>query len=109
VELDQFLDQRETDARAFVGAGSRALDAMKALEQARPFGFRNPHPGVGDAQHHVRAFIAERHGNATLERELQRVRQQVEHHLFPHVAIDEERRGQWRAVDRVGQPGAFDR
>ena len=35
VEADQFVDQGEPDAGAFVGASSRTLDAVEALKDAR--------------------------------------------------------------------------
>ena len=43
----QLLDQRESDAGAFVRARLRAFDAMKALEQSRLFRCRNPDAAVG--------------------------------------------------------------
>ena len=41
-----------------------------------------------------------------LEGELQRVRDEVEHDLGPHLAVDVDRSGQRRAVDGERQPGA---
>jgi hypothetical protein len=35
VELDQFLNQRQADARAFVGPRPRPLNPMEALEDVR--------------------------------------------------------------------------
>ena len=46
---------------------------------------------------------------AALERELQRVREQVQDDLGPHLAVDVDGLGQRRAVDLERQPGALDR
>ena len=47
---DQLLDQRQADARAFVGARARALDAVEALEDARQLLARNADAGVARPQ-----------------------------------------------------------
>ena len=46
----QFLHEREPDARAFVRAGARVLDAVEALEDARQVGVGNADAGVAHAR-----------------------------------------------------------
>jgi hypothetical protein len=48
------------------------------------------------------------HGDAAVEGELQRVGQEVENDLLPHVAIDRHRMLQRRAVDREREAGSLD-
>ena len=50
VKTRQFLHERQADARAFVRAGSRVLDAMEALEDAGQIGVGNADARVRDAQ-----------------------------------------------------------
>ena len=50
MESRQLLDERQSDARAFVRAGARVLDAMEALEHAGKIGLGNADAGIGDAQ-----------------------------------------------------------
>ena len=68
---------------------SRAVDAMEALEQARQLVLGHADAGVRDSQHGAvavaRAGVSE---TPPSKRELERVREQVEDDLFPHVAID---------------------
>ena len=45
---DEFADERQTDARTFVGARARALDAVEAFEDSRQVRRRNADAGVGD-------------------------------------------------------------
>jgi hypothetical protein len=45
------------------------------------------------------------HRDLAVERELERVGDKVEDNLFPHFAVDKDRRGQTGAVDHEAQPG----
>ena len=56
--------------------------------------------------------IAERselHGDPPLERELERVRQQIQDDLFPHLPVHKHGRGQRRAIDDEAQAGLLHR
>ena len=69
-----------------------------------------PDAGVADRELHApSAGVSQRDRDLALERELERVREQVENDLLPHVAIDIDRLGQRRAVDDEAQAGALDR
>ena len=50
VEFDQFLHERQADARAFVRPTAAVLDAMEALEHARQFVGWDAHAGVAHRQ-----------------------------------------------------------
>ncbi|MDH6472737.1 hypothetical protein M2303_006318 [Micromonospora sp. H404/HB375] len=109
VQRDQFLDQGEADAAALAGAGPGVLDAVEPLEQARHLLGRDADAGVGDPQHGHPVLGVHPHPHRPVEGELQRVAEQVEHHLLPHAPIHVHRLGQGRAVDLEGEAGALDR
>ena len=46
----EFMDEREPDAGAFVGAPDLTLDAMKAVEEARDLMRRDAGAGVADRE-----------------------------------------------------------
>ena len=50
MQTRQFLDQGQSDARAFVRPGPCVLHAVEALEHARKVGLRNADASIGDAQ-----------------------------------------------------------
>ena len=52
VQLDQFLNQRQSDPRAFVRPGRGALDAMEAFEHPLAMLFGDSHARVADPQFH---------------------------------------------------------
>jgi hypothetical protein len=72
---------------------------MKAFEQARQLVLRHADAGVRDAQQRAFAIARQAQRDAAFERELERVREQVEDDLLPHVAVDE-RRARRRARSR---------
>ena len=100
VQLDQLLHQRQADAGALVGAAARALDAVEALEDVRQLLGGNAGAGVAHRQLDAHCpVLPHGDGDLALERELERVREQVEDDLLPHVAVDVDRLGERRAVD----------
>ena len=100
VQLDQLLHQRQPDAGALVRAAARALDAVEALEHARQLVGRDADAGVAHAAaRRGRRPRAAGRRCVPSKRELERVGEQVEDDLLPHVAVDVDRLGQRRAVD----------
>ena len=89
VQLDQLVHECEPDPRTLLRAAARALDPMKALEQPRQLLRCDANPAVGNPQLDPGVVWAA-HGDphAPLESELEGVGEEVEHHLFPHVAVD---------------------
>src|SRR5262249_28949780 len=105
----ELLHQREADARAFVRPALDAFDAIEALEKVWQLVLWHADPGVRDAQQRALAVARQAQRNMALERELQRVRKQVENDLLPHLAIDEQRLVECLAVHREFQAGALHR
>ena len=90
MQLDELLHQRQTDPRALVATALRALDAMEPVEDARQFVSRNAGAGIPHRQQH--AGIARAVSDTEtppVERELERVGDEVQDDLFPHLAIDD--------------------
>ena len=110
MQLDQIRDQREADAGALVGAAPGALDAMKALEDARQLVLGNARARVAHRQ--LDPSVSDRaqaDPDAALEGELEGIRQQIEQDALPHLRIDEGAFDDGFAFDREHQPCAFDR
>ena len=93
------------DARS----AARALDAMEAVEDERQRLMRDAGPGVGHDQQEGAGFLAQRHGDAAGEGELEGIGEQVEDDLLPHLAVEVGRLGRARAVHFQGEPGALAR
>src|ERR1700733_108256 len=74
---------------------------MEALEQARHFFERYPSAGVSHGEFGHRATVRrlQTHYDLAFEGELKSVRDEVEHYLLPHIAIDEYGMRQRRAID----------
>ena len=87
VQLDQFLDQGQSDAAAFVGAAAHILDAMEPLEKAGHFLGGDAHAGVADGQHGAGGIGAELDLDLALEGELEGIGDQVQNDLLPHVPV----------------------
>jgi hypothetical protein len=51
--------------------------------------------------------VAQGNGDLAVERELKRVRNQIQDNLLPHVAIDKDRLRKRRAIDNQPQPCAL--
>ena len=82
----------------------------KRSKSARQLLRRDAGAGVAHARSStLRPRRAQRHRDLALERELERVREQVEDDLLPHLAVDVDRLGERRAVDDEPQAGALDR
>ncbi len=111
VQLDQLLDQGEADAAALEGPAAGALDPVEALEQAGQLGGRDAGAGVADGELRRPAVgrPPDHHPDLALEGELEGVREQIEDHLLPHLAVDVDRLGQGRAVDDQAQARPIDR
>src|SRR6516165_10393613 len=88
VQAYELLHQGEPDTRSFVCAGTRSLDAMKALEDVWQVRGADAGAGVGHGEHDLVLLPRNGHGNAPFQGELVRIREQVEDDLFPHVPVD---------------------
>ena len=106
---DQFLDQSEADARAFVGAAMGARHAMEALEQLRQFVGRDAGAGVAHGEDEMLVRLTQPHLDFAVESELEGVGEEIEDDLLPHLAIDAGRLGKRRAIDNEPQARLLDR
>ncbi len=84
------------------------LDAVEPLEHARQVRFGDTDAGIRDAQLHAVAGRAQFDRDLPLERELERVREQIQDDLLPHVAIDVDGFAQRIAGDDQGETGLLD-
>ena len=109
VHLRQLLHQREADPGPLVRAALRPLDAVKAVEDARQLGRGDARPGVDDLENRTRVAAAQADRDAPLEGELERVGDEVEDDLLPHLPIDVDGLGERRAVDDQLEPPALRR
>ena len=102
------MHHREPDTRAFDTAAARAMDAMKAFEEARHLAFWNADAGVADLV--VDPILNWRQADASCpERELESVRQQVQYDPFPHARVDEHGFIDRVAIHGEAQTGFFTR
>ena len=104
VQLHELLHERQADAGALVRAPVRRFDAVKALEQARQLLLGDADTRVSDLEHCVAIVSPQSHGHRPGERELERVREKVQHDLLPHLAIDVDRLAELAAVDDKRKP-----
>jgi hypothetical protein len=90
VNLDELMDECEPDPRPLVAPRARALDAMKAFEQARKVLGCYPDARVLDHEESFPIDARRSDRDGALEGELERVRQEIEDDLFPHAPVDED-------------------
>src|ERR1700759_3944116 len=89
VQLRQFLNQRKADTRALMRASPGAGHAIKALEQLGYFVRRDAGSGIAHRELETPGRLAQAALDLALQGELERVRDQIEDDLFPHLAIHE--------------------
>jgi len=92
-----------------VAARSGALDAVKAFEQPRDLLVADARAGVRDLQGRAVARQSQAHGDRSVERELEGVREEVEDDLLPHVPIDVDVLAERRCFDHQADTRALDR
>jgi hypothetical protein len=106
VQVDQLVHEREPDSRPLVAAAARPLDAMESLEDVLVLG--DARAGVAHGELCASVTPAQANRDLALERELERVRHEVEDDLLPVRAIDVDSLGKRRAVHDELQPGRLD-
>src|SRR5271168_3495253 len=99
MQLYQFAHQSESNAGPLKTSTPRALHAMETIEQLFDLTSRNAGTRIAHRQPCHALTFAQRDFYLTRERELERVGDQVENDLLPHVAIDIGNLAQWRRVD----------
>ena len=109
VHRRQLLHQREADPGPLVRAALRPLDAAKAVEDVSQVGRGDARPGVDDLENRARVAAVQADRDAPLEGELERVGDEVEDDLLPHLPIDVDGLGERRAIDDQLEPPALRR
>src|SRR5262245_39288526 len=83
VQFDQFLNEGQSNPRAFMCPGGRALDAMKALEYLLELVVGNSHNRVADLQFHGAVHRLQRYRHLALERELESIGKKIRYDFSP--------------------------
>jgi hypothetical protein len=110
VQLHELVDEREADPAALVGAGRAALRTRWKRSNSRDISSAGmPVPVSRMRRLDGPVHLAQRDPDLARERELERVRQQVEDDLLPEVAVDERVFVECRAVDDEPQARALAR
>ena len=100
VKLDELLHSARPMPRAFVGARRAPSTRWKRSNMRGSSCCGNADAGVAHAElDRGRRTLRSAHRDPALEGELERVGEQIEDDLLPHVAIDVDRLGERRAVD----------
>src|SRR5665213_2714642 len=104
VKLYQLPQQRKTDSRTLVGSPARAFHAVETLEDMRQFRRGYADAGIGDGKRRTIAIGPHPHRDASLKRELECVREKVQHNLLPHVPVYIDGLRERLAIDNQCQP-----
>ena len=109
VQGNELRDESQPDPAALGRTALCMLDSVETIENTGQVGVRDSDASVGDTQHCRFSHASHRDLDCSLQRELERVRQQVENDAFPHVGIDIDNVGELVAIDDEMQTGAIDR
>jgi len=88
VELHELARERQADSGPFVCARFDPFHAVEPLEHARKVFGGDSRSGVPDRELRPAVHLPQPDLDPSFERELERVREEVEDDLLPHVAID---------------------
>ena len=105
MHLHQFLHQCEPDPAAFVAAPPCPVDAPEALKEIGKIAFRDARSGV--AYRNLRLLAGGSHTDPDLSVEcgFERVRDEIENDLLPHLPVHIHRFWKGWAVHHQSQPG----
>src|SRR5580658_8800254 len=90
-------------------SAASASDAMEAFEELGQLVGGDTGAGVVDSELEVRAGVTQFYFDTTRESKLERVRDEIENDLLPHLSVDIGRLGQRRTIDVELQPCLLDR
>ena len=107
VELDQFVHQGQADARSLLRAAPRVLHPMEALEDMGDLLRRNADTRIADGELHDFADRPQDHRDLAREGVLERVREEIQDELLPHLTVDVDGLGQRRAMHDEREPGTL--
>ena len=107
--LDQVVDDRKPDPRAFHRARPGAVDAVEALKEVGHLLRGDANARVPDDQLGVQRQRVQLHGDLALKGKLKGVGEQVRNDLLPQAAVHPDRRQVGAVRDVQAQPGRLDR
>src|SRR5665213_591619 len=87
MEFHQLLHERESDAGPFVRARTRIGNPMEPLEYMRKLLWCDANARVMHRQHYAPVLGEHAHHNLSFESVLERIGEQIEDDLLPHVTI----------------------
>ena len=108
VETDQLLNQRQTDSTPLVRSRPNLRDAIESLEEIRNLVRRNADSRVANNQLGVRRVGPQRYRDLSFEGVLERIRDEVEDDLLPHLAVHVHGLTDGRRVDDEGETRRVD-
>src|SRR5688572_31559943 len=108
VQFHQLLDQRESDPRTLITASACTSYAVKAFEQMLQLVFRDTSASVAYREFNTITFLCWRDLYLAFECKFESVRKKIENNLFPHLAIDIDRRRKRFAINDKGQSSLLD-
>src|SRR5688572_10263517 len=109
MQLHEFVNEREPEARAFVSPALIAAPETEPFEQMRLCFGRNSNTGIVHGKFDALADRQQGDANLADEREFERIRKEVEYNLLPHGAVDKDRLFERQAIDDEVQTRAFNR
>ena len=98
VPTHELLHEREADTGPLVRSAPRVRHAMESIKDLRQLVGGNADARVRDVDDRRIPPIAHADGDATVERVLEGVGQEIEYDLLPHLPVDVDARGQERRV-----------
>jgi len=107
VQAHQFLHERETDSGALVSAAVLTFDTMESFEHARQLSFGNADTAVFYNEHGVGIVGVDRDLDPAGPCEFECIGNEVEHDLFPHLAVDIDRLSERRTTHVQSQACSF--
>src|SRR5580765_46524 len=88
VQLDQLMDQGQANARPLMCASARSNHSVETVEHERKFVLRDSAAGVLHSEHSRGSGALQTDADVPLQRELERVRDEIQNDLLPHIAVD---------------------
>src|SRR5579884_2191045 len=107
MQLGQFVNQSQANARALMSPAAGALYTMKPLENPRQLVLRNSRAGIRYGKFDPIFRGPESDFDFSVKGELERIGQEIQYDLFPHVTVHIHRKGKRGAIHFEFKAGFF--
>src|SRR5690348_12851734 len=87
MQVNQFLHQRESNARSLIGARPYSLHPMKPLKQARHFFWRDAGACIAHHEFYLILSLAQQDRDLASKGEFEGIGEEIEDDLLPHLAV----------------------